>query len=31
MHKYIVYAAFGWLALSGAMHFAVDVVSQHLR
>lgn len=31
MHKYIVYAAYGWLALSGALHFFVDVVSQHLR
>jgi hypothetical protein len=31
MHKYIVYAAYGWLALTGALHFAVDVVSQYLR
>jgi hypothetical protein len=31
MHKYIIYAAYGWLALSGALHFFVDVVSQHLR
>lgn len=31
MHKYIVYAAYGWLTLSGVLHFAVDVVSQHLR
>ncbi|UYB50434.1 hypothetical protein OCJ37_10355 [Xanthomonas sp. AM6] len=31
MHKYIVYAAYGWLALSGALHFIVDVVSQYLR
>ncbi len=31
MHKYIVYAAYGWLALTGILHFAVDVVSQHLR
>jgi ABC-type Mn2+/Zn2+ transport system permease subunit len=31
MHKYIVYAAYGWLALSGSLHFAVDVVSQYLR
>jgi len=31
MHKYIVYAAYGWLTLSGILHFAVDVVSQHLR
>jgi hypothetical protein len=31
MHKYIVYAAYGWLALSGALHFIVDVASQYLR
>ncbi|MDO8421654.1 MAG: hypothetical protein Q7S99_05790 [Parvibaculum sp.] len=31
MHKYIVYAAYGWLALSGVLHFAIDVISQHLR
>lgn len=31
MHKYIVYAAYGWLALTGVLHFAVDVVSQYLR
>lgn len=31
MHKYIVYAAYGWLALSGILHFSIDVVSQHLR
>ena len=31
MHKYIVYAAYGWLTLTGILHFAVDVVSQHLR
>lgn len=31
MHKYLVYAAYGWLTLSGILHFAVDVVSQHLR
>jgi hypothetical protein len=31
MHKYIVYAAYGWIALSGALHFAIDVVSQYLR
>lgn len=31
MHKYIVYAAYGWLALSGILHFAIDVVSQYLR
>ena len=31
MHKYIVYVAYGWLALSGMLHFAIDVVSQYLR
>ncbi|MFP2960069.1 hypothetical protein ACLEPN_20135 [Myxococcus sp. 1LA] len=31
MHKYIVYAAYGWLSFTGVMHFVVDVVSQHLR
>lgn len=31
MHKYTVYAAYGWLALSGALHFAIDVVFQYLR
>ncbi|MEL1265650.1 hypothetical protein [Pseudoxanthomonas putridarboris] len=31
MHKYIVYAAYGWLALSGSLHFIIDVVSQYLR
>lgn len=31
MHKYLIYAAYGWLALSGTLHFVVDVVSQHLR
>ena len=31
MHRWLVYTAFGWLALSGVLHFAIDVVSQHLR
>lgn len=31
MHQYLVYAAYGWLALSGLLHFSVDVVSQYLR
>jgi hypothetical protein len=31
MHKYIVYSAYGWLTLAGILHFAIDVVSQHLR
>lgn len=31
MHKYLIYAAYGWLTLSGTLHFVVDVVSQHFR
>lgn len=31
MHKQILYAAYGWLALSGVLHFAADVLSQYLR
>jgi len=31
MHKALVYAVFGWLTLSGTMHFSVDVLSQYLR
>jgi hypothetical protein len=31
MHKYALYAAYGWLSFSGTMHFAIDVLSQHLR
>lgn len=31
MHKNIIYAAYGWLVLTGVLHFVVDVVSQHLR
>lgn len=31
MHNYILYAAYGWLVLTGVLHFVVDVVSQHLR
>jgi hypothetical protein len=31
MHRWLFYAAFGWLALSGTLHFAIDVVSQHIR
>jgi len=31
MHKILVYVAFSWLTLSGALHFAIDVVSQYLR
>lgn len=31
MHKYLLYSAYGWLTLTGILHFVVDVVSQHLR
>jgi hypothetical protein len=31
MHKALTYAAFGWLAFSGTMHFLIDVLSQYLR
>jgi hypothetical protein len=31
MHKALVYLAYGFLALSGTLHFAIDVVSQYLR
>ncbi len=31
MHKYLVYAAFGTLTVFGALHFLIDVVSQHVR
>jgi hypothetical protein len=31
MHKFFVYAAYGWLSIAAVMHFAIDVVSQHLR
>ncbi|MFD1034789.1 hypothetical protein ACFQ15_09010 [Sphingomonas hankookensis] len=31
MARYLTYAAFGWLTLTGTAHFAIDVVSQHLR
>ncbi len=31
MAKYLTYAAFGWLAFTGVMHFAIDVVSQYVR
>lgn len=31
VHRYIIHAAYGWLVLSGVLHFVVDVVSQHLR
>lgn len=31
MHRSMAFAAYGWLAFSGVLHFIVDVVSQHLR
>lgn len=31
LHRYLTYAAYGWLVLSGLLHFFVDVVSQHVR
>lgn len=31
MHKILVYAAYGWLALGGMLHFAIDVAAQYLR
>ena len=31
VHSILLYAAFGWLAFSGTMHFIIDVVSQYLR
>jgi len=31
MSRYLIYAAFGWLTLSGAMHFGIDVVSHAIQ
>ncbi len=31
MHKLFLYSAYGYLLCSGAIHFYVDVVQQHLR
>lgn len=31
MSRYLTFAAFGWLTLTGTLHFAIDVVSQYLR
>lgn len=31
MHKALLYTAYGWLLLGSALHFFIDVVSQHLR
>lgn len=30
MHQKFAYSAFGWLALSGVLHFIADVVFQHV-
>lgn len=31
MHKILLYAAYGWLLFGAALHFCIDVVSQHWR
>ena len=31
LHGLLLYGAYGWLAIGGALHFAVDVVSQYFR
>ncbi|WP_031339823.1 hypothetical protein, partial [Xanthomonas maliensis] len=31
MHDDLVYLAYGWLALTGALHFATDVIAHALR
>ena len=31
LHRMFLYGAYGWLLLSGILHFAVDVVSQYAR
>jgi hypothetical protein len=31
MHTTILFAAYGWLVITGVLHFVVDVLSQHLR
>jgi hypothetical protein len=31
MHKGLIYAAYGWLVLTGTLHFCIDVVSQYVR
>ena len=31
MIPWFAYGAFGWMALSGTMHFIIDVASQYLR
>jgi hypothetical protein len=31
LHVFLVRAVFGWMALSGALHFIADVASQYIR
>lgn len=31
MYRHLTYAAFGWLTLSGTMHFGIDVVSHAVQ
>ncbi|WP_420104306.1 hypothetical protein [Bosea sp. (in: a-proteobacteria)] len=31
MRTCLVYGTFGWLVVTGLLHFIVDVVAQHLR
>lgn len=31
MSRYLFHVAYGWLALSGLLHFVADVVSQYVR
>ena len=31
MHRNLLYAAYGFLLLSGILHFSIDVVSQYMR
>jgi hypothetical protein len=31
LHSPLLYGAYGWLLLSGLLHFGIDVVSQYLR
>ena len=31
MGKGLLYAAYGWLGLSGVLHFVIDVAAQYLR
>ena len=31
MHRILLYVAYGWLTLGGALHFTIDVASQYLR